>query len=52
MERNIKVNLGNLVLSLSDAMDLASPTLAQHQHRTAFAVCEMGKIAKLPDDRL
>lgn len=52
MERNIKVNLGNLVLSLSDAMDLADPTLAQHQQRTAFVVWEMGKAAKLAEERL
>ncbi|HLA04607.1 MAG TPA: HDOD domain-containing protein, partial [Syntrophales bacterium] len=52
MERNIKVNLGNLVLSLSDAMDLANPALAQHQQRTAFVVWEMGKVAKLADERL
>lgn len=52
MERNVKVNLGNLVLSLSDAMDLASVSLAQHQQRTAFTVWEMGKVAILSDERL
>ena len=52
MQRNITVNLGNLVLSLSDAMDLASPLLIQHQQRTAFVVWEMGKAARLSSERL
>ena len=52
MQRNITVNLGNLVLSLSDAMDLASPLLIQHQQRTAFVVWEMGKAARLSIERL
>jgi HD-GYP domain-containing protein (c-di-GMP phosphodiesterase class II) len=52
MRRNITVNLGNLVLSLSDAMDLASPSLIQHQQRTAFVVWQMGKVARLTNERL
>jgi len=52
MQRNIVVNLGNLILSLSDAMDLANPSLTQHQQRTAFIVWEMGKVARLHDNRL
>lgn len=52
MQRNITVNLGNLVLSLSDAMDLANPALIQHQQRTAFVVWEMGKAARLSTERL
>jgi HD-GYP domain-containing protein (c-di-GMP phosphodiesterase class II) len=52
MRRNITVNLGNLVLSLSDAMDLASPLLIQHQQRTALVVWEMGKVARLSNERL
>ncbi len=52
MQRTVSVNLGNLVLSLSDAMDLASPQLAQHQQRTAFIVAELGRAAGLPDGRL
>ena len=52
MQRNITVNLGNLVLSLSDAMDLASPLLIQHQQRTAFVVWKMGKAARLSSERL
>ena len=52
MQRNITVNLGNLVLSLSDAMDLASPLLIQHQQRTALVVWEMGKAANFTSERL
>lgn len=52
MQRKFTVNLGNLVISLSNAMDLASPSLIQHQQRAAFIVWKMGKAAKLPDERL
>ncbi len=52
MKRNITVNLGNLVLSLSDAMDLASPSLIQHQQRTAFVVWQMGNAARISNERL
>ncbi|WAC06672.1 MAG: HD domain-containing protein [Thermodesulfobacteriota bacterium] len=52
MQRQTAVNLGNLVLSLSDAMDLASPSIIQHQQRTAFVVWEMGKAAKISHERL
>ena len=52
MQRNITVNLGNLILSLSDAMDLANPSLIQHQQRTAFVVWEMEKAARFSNERL
>ncbi len=52
MHRQITVNLGNLVLSLSEAMDLADPSLIQHQQRTAFTVWEMGNAAGLSSERL
>ena len=52
IQRQITVNLGNLVFSLSDAMDLADPSLIQHQQRTAFGVWEMGKAVSLPNERL
>ncbi len=51
MRRTVSVNLGNMVLSLSDAMDLASPALAQHQQRTAFIVSELGRAAGLSEER-
>ncbi len=52
MNRGITVNLGNLVLSLSDAIDLASPKLARHQQRTAFIAWEMAKVSKISEDML
>ncbi len=52
MVRRHSVNLGNLVLSLSDAMDLATPDLIQHQQRTAFTVWKMCKADNCPDRRL
>ena len=52
MQRAVSVSLGNMVLSLSDAMDLASPQLAQHQQRTGFIAAELGRAAGLPNSRL
>ncbi len=52
MFRKITVNLGNLILSLSEAIDLADPQLIQHQQKTAFIVWEMAKIANLSDERI
>jgi len=50
MQRETVVNLGNLLLSLSEAMDLAGAALARHQQRTAFAAWEMAKSAGLSED--
>jgi HD-GYP domain-containing protein (c-di-GMP phosphodiesterase class II) len=49
MQRNTTVNLGNLLLSLSEALDLASPALSQHQLRVAFISWEVAKQAILPN---
>ncbi len=46
------VNLGNLLLSLSDAIDLVSPIIASHQQRTAFIAWEICKAAKLPAETI
>jgi len=43
MQRKFTVDLGNIILSLSNAMDLASSELTQHQLRTAFIVWEMAR---------
>ncbi len=48
MSQNASVNLSNLLLSLSDALDLASPELAMHQMRTAFIAWEISRAANLP----
>lgn len=50
MYQNGSVNLLNLLLSLSDALDLASPMLSQHQLRTAFIVWEISKALQLSRD--
>jgi HD-GYP domain-containing protein (c-di-GMP phosphodiesterase class II) len=52
MYPKVSVNLGNLVLSLSDALDLAFTSLAMHQQRTAFIAWELGRLAKLEKERL
>ncbi len=52
MYPKISVNLGNLILSLSDALDLAYFSLAMHQQRTAFIAWELGKRAKLEEKRI
>jgi HD-GYP domain-containing protein (c-di-GMP phosphodiesterase class II) len=52
MYPKISVNLGNLILSLSDALDLAFYSLAMHQQRTAFIAWELAKRAKLEEKRI
>ncbi|MBI5417650.1 HD domain-containing protein [Candidatus Poribacteria bacterium] len=52
MDRKGSINFGNVILSLSDALDLASPKLVQHQQRTTYIAYEMGKAANIPQDRL
>ena len=47
MYATTKVNLLNLLLSLSDALDLACPSLNQHQIRTAFIAWQLGEKANL-----
>ena len=44
MKRQLSVNLDNLLLSLSDVIDLVNPLIAQHQHRTAFIALEVAII--------
>ena len=52
MYQRLSVNLGNLLLSLSDSLDLVHPSIALHQQRTAFISWEMGKAAGLADDAI
>ncbi len=47
MRQQLLVNLGNLLLSLSEVADLANPLIAQHQHRTAFIALELAKISNV-----
>ena len=42
----ISVNLGNTLLSMSDAIDLSNPSISAHQIRVAFIAWEMAKGAE------
>jgi HD-GYP domain-containing protein (c-di-GMP phosphodiesterase class II) len=44
------INLGDLLLSLSGAVDLASPEISSHQQRTAFIAWKICEAATLPED--
>ena len=50
MIHEISVNLGNVLLSFSDAIDLANDSIASHQMRTAFICWQMANAAELPLD--
>ena len=52
MYRDTNVTLLNLALSLSDALDLCSPSLFQRQIRSAFVAWELGRAANLPPEPL
>ncbi len=43
-----KINVGNMLLSISDAVDMVNPAIASHQLRTAFIAWQMAKAAGLP----
>jgi HD-GYP domain-containing protein (c-di-GMP phosphodiesterase class II) len=45
MRSNLSVNLGNLLLSMSEILDIANPSFAQHQQRTAYIALEIGRCA-------
>lgn len=47
MLNETSVNLGNILLSFSDAIDLANQSISAHQMRTAFIAWQMAKGAKL-----
>ena len=44
-----KVNMGNLILSFSDALDLANSKIAGHQQRTAYISLKFCELADLPE---
>lgn len=52
MKANLSVNLGNLLLSLSETMDLSNPWIQQHQYRTAYVALEISKAVGLPRETL
>lgn len=47
MWRNIKINLADLLFSVSEAMDLFDPSLVHHQVRTAFVADRLAGAARL-----
>lgn len=47
MAKKLSVNLGNLLLSLSETLDLANPNITQHQYRTAYLSLQIAKNAHL-----
>jgi HD-GYP domain-containing protein (c-di-GMP phosphodiesterase class II) len=52
MKRQITVNLGNLLLSLSEITDLMNPVVSQHQQKTAFIAVEIAKAFGVNADTL
>ena len=52
MLKEFSVNFNNLLLSLSDAIDLANPSIASHQMRTAFITWQLANAAGLPKERI
>lgn len=51
MYNRISIDLSDLVLCISDALDLVSRELSQHQIRTAFIAWELAKAADMPNDQ-
>ena len=52
MYQDFTVNLGNLLLSISDAMDLAAPDISSHQLRTGYTAWRMAEAASLAADEV
>ncbi len=52
MLRELTVNFSNLLLSLSDAVDLANAEIAAHQMRTAFIVWQLCRTAQVSDEQV
>lgn len=49
-QSRIRINFGNLLLSMSDALELSNPLLMQHQLRTAYIAWEIAKAAGLNNE--
>lgn len=52
MLRSISINLNNIFLSLSDAIDRSNPDSPCHQIRCAYMVWQMAREAGLPTERI
>jgi response regulator RpfG family c-di-GMP phosphodiesterase len=47
MKNQLSVNLGNLLLSLSETPNISNPSISQHQHRVAYIALEIANYANL-----
>ncbi len=52
MLKEFKTKFNNLLLSLSDAIDIANPRIASHQMRTSFIAWKIAEKARLPEDKI
>ncbi len=52
MLKELSVNSGNFLLSLSDAIDLSGSTYGSHQQKLAYIVWQMGNAAKLSKEAI
>lgn len=52
MKSQISVNLGNLLLSLSEMPDISNPSISQHQHRVAYIALEIAIYADLNQETI
>jgi HD-GYP domain-containing protein (c-di-GMP phosphodiesterase class II) len=47
MQQHLKINLKNVLWALSEVADIASPTIARHQQRTALIATEIAKYSNV-----
>jgi len=52
MDKQQTFNLGNLLVTLSETMDISNPTISQHQHRTAYIALEIANNAGIKGNML
>ncbi|MGE5614203.1 MAG: HD domain-containing phosphohydrolase [Bacillota bacterium] len=52
MDGELNVSMNSLLLSLSEILDIASPSVAQHHHRTAYIAYEIARSAGLERDKI
>ncbi len=52
MLKDFNVRFSDLILSLSDAIDIANPMIALHQMRTSYIVWKIAILADLPDNEV
>ena len=50
MLSRLSVDLGNLLLSLSEILDIANPYISSHQQKTAYIAIEIAKAADIKND--